>query len=122
MRCSADREVDDVDKQELAEKTIEVLRPLETQNLMTTLQNLTLQQIFSNWVFLLVTILILFLGIYKKSKPVLLTLFFLIGLIFMAKWAMPAPGEEVSMRSILPFAGFGLGIGGVIVYFVFIKD
>lgn len=111
-----------MDKQELAEKTIEVLRPLETQNLMTTLQNLTLQQIFSNWIFLLATLLILFLGIYKKSKPVLLTLFFLVGLICMAKWAMPAPGEEITMRSILPFAGFGLGIGGVIVYFVFIKD
>lgn len=111
-----------MDKQELAEKTIEVLRPFETQNLMSTLQNLTLQQIFSNWIFLLATILILFFGIYQKSKPVILTLFFLIGLIFMAKWAMPAPGEEITLKSIIPFAGFGLGIGGVIVYFVFIKD
>lgn len=122
MRFSGDWEVNDVDKQQLAEKTVEVLRPLETQNLITTLQNLTLQQIFSNWVFLLATVLILFLGIYKKSKPVLLTLVFLIGLILMAKWAMPAPGEEITLKSILPFAGFGLGIGGVIVYFVFIKD
>lgn len=111
-----------MDKQQLVEKTVDVLRPLETQNLMTTLQNLTLQQIFSNWIFLLVTLAILFFGIYKKSKPVLLTLFFLVGLIFMAKWAMPAPGEELTMKSILPFAGFGLGIGGVIVYFIFIKD
>ena len=36
--------------------------------------------------------------------------------------AMPAPGEEFGMKSIIPFAAFGLGIGGVIVYFTFIKD
>lgn len=111
-----------MEKQEVLEKTVDALRPFETQNLMTTMQNLTLQQIFSNWIFLLITIVILFLGIYKKSKPVLLTLFFLISLIVMVKFAMPAPGEEFGMKSIIPFAGFGLGIGGVIVYFTFIRD
>lgn len=111
-----------MEKQDLIEKTVETLRPLETQNLMTTIQNLTLQQIFSNWVFLLITVGILFLGVYKKSKPVLLTLFFLLSLIVMVKFAMPAPGEEFGMKSIIPFAAFGLGIGGVIVYFTFIKD
>jgi len=111
-----------MEKQELLEKTVEVLRPLETQNLMTTIQNLTLQQIFSNWIFLLVTIGILFFGVYKKSKPILLTLFFLVALIVMVKFAMPPPGEELSMNSLIPFAAFGLGIGGVIVYFIFIKD
>lgn len=111
-----------MEKQEMLEKTVEVLRPLETQNLMSTIQNLTLQQIFSNWIFLLATIGILFFGVYKKSKPVLLTLFFLLSLIVMVKFAMPAPGQELTMNSLLPFAGFGLGIGGVIVYFMFIKD
>lgn len=111
-----------MEKQQLAEKAVEVLRPFETQNLMTTLQNLTLQQIFSNWVFLLVTAAVLFFGVYKRSKAVLLTLFFLVAMIFMVKYAMPAPSEELTLKSILPFAGFGLGIGGIIVYFVFIKD
>jgi hypothetical protein len=111
-----------MEKQELLDKTVEVLRPLETQNLMTTIQNLTLQQIFSNWIFLVATLAVLFLGIYKKSKTVLLTLFFLVGLIVMVKFAMPPPGEELSMKSLIPFAAFGLGIGGVIVYFTFVKD
>lgn len=111
-----------MEKQELLEKTAETLRPLETQNLMATIQNLTLQQIFSNWIFLLVTAGILFFGVYKKSKPILLTLFFLLSLIVMVKFAMPAQGEELGMKSIIPFAAFGLGIGGVIVYFTFIKD
>jgi len=111
-----------MEKQEMLDKTVEVLRPFETQNLMTTIQNLTLQQIFSNWIFLVATLAVLFLGIYKKSKTVLLTLFFLVGLIVMVKFAMPPPGEELSMKSLIPFAAFGLGIGGVIVYFTFVKD
>jgi hypothetical protein len=111
-----------MEKQALIDKAAETLRPFETQNLMATIQNLTLQQIFSNWVFLLVTIAILFLGIYKKSKTVLLTLFFLVALIVMVKFAMPAPDQEMGLKTILPFVGFGLGIGGVIVYFTFVKD
>lgn len=111
-----------MEKQEALEKTVEVLRPFETQNLMTTIQNLTLQQIFSNWIFLLITLGILFFGVYKKSKPVLLTLFSLLALIVMVKYTMPPPGEELTMKSLIPFAAFGVGIGGVLVYFIFIKD
>lgn len=111
-----------MEKQALIDKTAEVLRPFETQNLMNTIQNLTIQQIFSNWVFLLITFGLIFFGIYKKSKTVLLTVFFLLALIVMIRFAMPAPDEELSMKSILPFIGFGLGIGGVIVYFSFVKD
>lgn len=111
-----------MEKQEVLDKTVEALRPFETQNLMTTIQHLTLEQIFTNWVFLLITIGIIFFGIYKKSKTVLLTVFFLLALIVMVRFAMPAPGEELTMKTILPFVGFGLGIGSVIVYFTFIKD
>ena len=111
-----------MEKQDMVNKTVEVLRPFETQNLMTTIQNVTLQQIFSSWIFLLITVGILFFGVYKKSKTVLLTLFTLLGLIVMVKVAMPAPGQELGMSTILPFVGFGLGIGGVNVYFTFIKD
>ena len=111
-----------MEKQEMLEKTAEALRPFETQNLMTTIQNLTLQQIFSNWIFLLITLGVIFFGIYKRSKTVLLTVFFLLALIVMARFAMPAPGESLTIKSVLPFIGFGLGIGGVIVYFTFVKE
>ncbi|MGB4599444.1 MAG: hypothetical protein WBI04_05645 [Trichlorobacter sp.] len=111
-----------MEKQEMLERTTEALRPFETQNLMATIQNLTLQQLFSNWVFLLITFGLIFFGIYKKSKTVLLTVFFLLALIVMIRFAMPAPDEELSMKSVLPFIGFGLGIGGVIVYFSLVKD
>jgi hypothetical protein len=111
-----------LEKQDLVDKTVETLRPFETQNLMDTIQNMTLQQIFSNWVLLLIICGLLFFGIYKRSKTVLLTLFSLVALIVMVKYTMPAPGAEFGLKNIIPFAAFGLGIGGVIVYFSFIKD
>jgi hypothetical protein len=94
-----------MDKQHLIEKTTETLRPFETQNLMTTIQNLSLQQIFTNPVVLIIVLGSLFFGIYKKSTPVLLTLFFLIAMIVFVRFAMPAPGQELTLSSILPFVG-----------------
>ena len=111
-----------MEKQDLVDKAVETLRPFETQNLMDTIQNMTLQQIFSNWVLLLIICGLLFFGVYKKSKTILLTLFSLVALIVMVKYTMPAPGAEFGLKNIIPFAAFGLGIGGVIVYFSFIKD
>ena len=111
-----------MDKQQLAEKATETFRPFETDNLIHTLQTLSLQQIFSNPVVLIVIALVFFFGVIKRSKTVLLTLFSLIGLIVILRYAMPAPGEELSLKSLVPFAFGGLAIGGVIVYVSLIKD
>ena len=111
-----------MEKQQLIEKTVEALRPFETSNLMTTMQTLTLAQIFSNPVVLIIIIAALFFGVLKKSVPVLLTLFFLIAMIVFMRYAMPAAGQELSLSSILPFVGAGLVIGGVIIYFTIIKS
>lgn len=111
-----------MDKQQLIEKTTDVLRPFETENLITTMQTITLQQIFTNPVVLLVIALVLFFGVIKRSKTVLLTLFSLIGLIIIMRFAMPAPSEEMSLSSIIPFVGIGVVVGGVVVYFTLIKD
>ena len=111
-----------MEKQQLIEKTVEALRPFETSNLMTTMQTLTLAQIFSNPVVLIIIIAALFFGVLKKSVPVLLTLFFLIAMIVFMRYAMPAAGQELSLTSILPFVGAGLVIGGVIIYFTMIKS
>ncbi len=111
-----------MDKQQMAEKATEALRPLETANLMTTIQTLTLQQIFSHPAVLITILGLFFFGVVKKSKTVLLTLFALIGLIVIMRYAMPAPGEELTMKSIFPFVGAGIVIGGVIIYFSLVKD
>jgi hypothetical protein len=111
-----------MEKQQLIDKTTEVLRPFETENLMTSLQTLTLAQIFTNPVVLIIIIGVLFFGVLKKSMPVLLTLFFLIAMIVFMRFAMPAPGQELTLSSIFPFVGFGVLIGGVIIYFSMIKS
>jgi hypothetical protein len=111
-----------MEKQQLIEKTTEVLRPFETSNLMATMQTLTLSQIFSNPVVLIIIIGVLFFGVLKRSTPVLLTLFFLVAMIVFMRYAMPAPGQELTLTSIGPFIGFGVAIGGVIIYFTMVKS
>ncbi len=106
----------------MAEKTVEILRPFETSNLIETIQHLTLKQIFTNPVILLIIAVVFFLGVIKRSKAVLLTLVVILGLIVILRYAMPAPDEELSMTSMFPFIGFGLLIGGIIIYFSLIKS
>ena len=111
-----------MDKQHLIEKTTETLRPFETSNLMDTIQNLSLGQIFTNPVVLIVFIGLLFFGVIKQSKPVLLTLFFLVSMIVFMRYAIPPAGQELTLSSIGPFIGFGVVIGGVIIYFTMVKS
>lgn len=111
-----------MDKQQLAEKATETLRPFETSNLMNTIQTMTLQQIFTQPVLLIVILVLLFYGVIRRSKTVLLTLFGLIGLIILARFTLPAPGQELTMSSIFPMVGGGLIIGCVIIYFGVIQD
>jgi hypothetical protein len=111
-----------MEKQQMIEKTTEALRPFETANLMNALHTLTLAQIFSNPFVLAVVLGLFFFGVLKKSTPVLLTLFFLIAMIVFMRYAMPAPDQELTLSSILPFIGAGVVIGGVIIYFSMIKS
>jgi hypothetical protein len=46
----------------------------------------------------------------------------ILGLIVILRYAMPAQGEEITLSSLLPFVGFGILTGGVIIYFSFIKS
>ena len=110
-----------MDKQQLIEKTTETLRPFETGNLINTIQALTLQQIFSHPAVLITIVVVFFLGVVKRSKTVLLTLFGVLGLIVLMRYAMPASGEELTFKSLLPFIGIGLTIGSVVIYFMLIK-
>ncbi|MDD2852435.1 MAG: hypothetical protein PHY09_11150 [Desulfuromonadaceae bacterium] len=111
-----------MDKQQLVEKTVETLRPFETSNLIDTVQHLSVQQVFSNPGVLILILIIFFFGVVKRSKVVLLSLFSLICLAMIIRYAMPAPGDELSVSSTLPFIGGGLLIGGVIIYFSLVKS
>lgn len=110
-----------MDKQQLIEKTTEALRPYETSNLIETMQHLTVNQVFSNPAVLILIVAIFFFGVVKRSKTVLLSLFSLICIAIIIRYAMPAPGDDLSVSSLLPFIGGGLVIGCVIIYFSLIK-
>lgn len=110
-----------MDKQQLIEKTTEALRPYETSNLIETMQHLTVNQVFSNPAVLILIVAIFFFGVVKRSKTVLLSLFSLICIAILIRYAMPAPGDDLSVSSLLPFIGGGLVIGCVIIYFSLIK-
>lgn len=104
------------------DKTIEILRPFETNNLIDTVQNLSLKEIFTHPLVLIVIAAVFFLGVIKRSKTVLITLMMLIGLIVILRYAMPTQGESFTWMTMLPFIGVGLVIGIVIIYFSLIKS
>jgi hypothetical protein len=110
-----------MDKQQLVDKTTETLRPFETANLIETMQHLSIKQIFSHPVVLIIIIAIFFFGVVRRSKTVLLSLFSLICIAVIMRYAMPVPGDDLSMSSMFPFIGGGLLVGGVIIYFSLIK-
>jgi len=111
-----------MDKQQLVEKTTETLRPFETSNLIEAMQHLSVKQVFSHPAILVLIIAIFFFGVVKRSKTVLLSLFSLICIAMIVRYAMPTPGDDLSMTSMLPFIGGGLLIGAVIIYFSLIKS
>lgn len=111
-----------MDKEKLIEKTTETLRPLETANLIETMQHLSVKEVFSHPAVLIVIVAIFFFGIVKRSKPVLLGLFSMFCLAIIMRYAMPAPGDDLSISATLPFIGGGLLVGGVIIYFSLIKS
>ena len=111
-----------MDKQQLAEKAEQALKPFETGNLVTTIQTMSVDQLYSHPVPLLVLLAVLIFGIVKRSKTILLTLFVLLGLVLITRYAMPGQGQELTMGSIMPFLGFGMVIMGVVVYFTMIHS
>lgn len=111
-----------MDKQQLLDKTTATLRPFETSNLIETMQHLSVNQVFSHPAVLVLIVAIFFFGVVKRSKAVLLSLFSLICIAVIIRYAMPAPGDDLSMSSMLPFIGGGLLIGCVVIYFSLIKS
>ncbi len=111
-----------MNKQQLVEKTTETLRPFETTNLIETMQHLSVKQVFSHPLVLILIIAIFFFGVVKRSKTALLSLFAMFCVAIIMRYAMPVPGDDLSVSSMLPFIGGGLLVGCVVIYFSLIKS
>ncbi len=108
-----------MDCQGWVDKTKEIMSPFETENI---LKHLNLKSAFGNPWIILIFVAILALGIYKRSKFILLTLFTIIALLILIQYTFPQPGQEMSASSLAPFMIGGMVIAGVIIYFTFVKS
>jgi hypothetical protein len=110
-----------MEKQELITKTKDALTPFETENVIKFMQSLSLKSAMENPWLIGAFLIIFFYAVIKRSKFVLLTLFSVISLMVLIRYTFPPPGDELNLSSTLPFVGGGLLIGGVLLYFNFVK-
>jgi hypothetical protein len=110
-----------MEKQELITKTKETLSPFETENVIKFLQHLTLKSAMENPWLIGGFLIIFFYAVIRRSKFVLLALFSIIAVMVLVRFAFPPKGDELNLSSTLPFIFGGLLIGGVLLYFNFVK-
>ena len=110
-----------MEKQEMITKAKDTLSPFETENIIKFLQNLSLKSAMENPWIIGGFLIIFFYAVIKRSKFVLLSLFSVISLMVLIRYAFPPQGDELSLKSTLPFVFGGLLIGGVLIYFNFVK-
>ena len=107
-------------KEQILEKTEKILSPFETENIVKFLKQLSIETVFHNPAILALLVVVFFFAVIKRSKFVLLFLFTLLTLMALVRYTLPS-GPNLSVSSLLPFAFGSLGVGAVLIYFVFIK-
>ncbi len=108
---------------EILDKTKEVLSPFETGNIITFMKNVTLKSAMENPWLIGLFMVIFFYAVIKRSKFVLAFLFAAVSIMLLTRFTLQGQeGNELTLSSTLPFAFGGLAIGGVLIYFIFIKS
>jgi len=109
-----------MEKEKMISRTQEVLSPFETDQIVRFVKELSITTIFENPYILGILVIVFFFAVIKRSKFVLLFLFTLLSLMALVRYTLPL-GAEMTATSMLPFAFGCLGIGAVLIYFIFIK-
>jgi hypothetical protein len=110
-------------KEELLRKTEAAVSPFETENIISFINDLTFKSAMENPWLIGFFLVIFFYAVIKRSKPVLLILFAAISIMLLVRFTLNGvDGNELTLSSTLPFAFGGLMIGGVLIYFSFIKS
>lgn len=110
-----------MEKERMLEKTREVLTPFETENLVSFIKNISFQSFKDHPWLILVFLAIFFYAVIRRSRFLLLFLFTFFSILLLIRYTLPETGE-LSVKALLPLAAGGLCIGGVIIYFSFIKS
>ena len=111
-----------MEKQQIIEKIAETLRPFESDNLINSMKQLSVNQVFAHPAILILLVVVFFFGVIRRSKTVLLSLFALFCIAVIIRFAMPVPGDDLSFQSMMPFVGGALLVGSVVIYFSLIKS
>jgi hypothetical protein len=99
----------------------EVFTAVQTDSIVRIAKELTFKTIIDNPLILALLVVVLFYAVVKRSKFVLLFLFTLLSLMALVHYALPETVELMSFTTYLPFAFGCLGVGAVLIYFIFIK-
>lgn len=110
-----------MDKTELINKAKEVLSPFETENIVKFIKGLSFTVIIGNPFILGLFLLLFFYAVFKRSKFILLFLFTCVSVAALIHYTLPESGE-MTLSTLIPFAGGGVVIGAVLIYFGFIKS
>lgn len=110
-----------MEKAAILQKTVDTLSPFETGHLLETMRHLTVKGAVTNPWFIGAFLVIAFYAIVVRSKFVLCALFTALSLLVLFHYTMPAEGDNFGLSTTIPFAFGGLAIGGVLIYFYFIK-
>ena len=109
-----------MEKKEIIVKAQEVLAPFETENVVKFVKELSFTTVMGNPWMLGILVIVFFFAVIKRSKFVLLFLFTLLTLMALVHYTLPID-RELTAGALLPFAGGCLGVGAVLIYFIFIK-
>jgi hypothetical protein len=111
-----------MEKQEMLEKARETLQPFETEQIVNFIRTLSVKSAMEHPLFFVLILLFLIYGIVKRSKFVLLFLFASVSIMLLVRYFMPVEGDQLDVKSTLPFAFGGLAIGAALIYFTFIRS
>lgn len=109
-----------MEKEQIIDKAQQVLSPFETENIIRFVKELTFKTVINNPWILALLVVVFFFAVIKRSKFVLLFLFTLLSFMALVQYTLPQAGE-LNVTTFLPFAFGCLGIGAVLIYFIFIK-
>ena len=108
-------------KQQLIDKSRDVLSSFETENVITFLKDLSFKSLIDNPLILALLVVVLFFAFVRRSKFLILFIFTIVTLFALVQYALPLAGK-LNVTSMLPFAFGCLGVGAVLIYFIFIKS
>ena len=110
-----------MDKQEILRKTEQALSPFETENIIRFIKEVNFKTFIDNPLMTLLLMAVVAYGLIRHSRFSLLLVFTLLSLALLIHYTLPGAGEAMTVKSGVPFAFGCLGIGAVLLYFLFIR-